>query len=207
MTPTDNAGETRDAELNLIRAVIACYHTTRLSEVSAESHVSAKPGFKRALAAFLAAAQPEKAGEEAPVAAWVLQRNDFPHTVYFDEAEARAECARRHEEEIKWREENRHVADVKTYWNVYKTMNGAFAAPTQQAVVSEGVGGLFMCTVDFEDELGNAAGGNTVFPSLNDLKRNRSCWNSCGVVEVHVSFVREVVAQDLSYSPSSAGEA
>jgi hypothetical protein len=68
-TPTDNAGETRDAELNLIRAVISAYHTTRLSEVSAESHISAKPGFKRALAAFLAAApQPEKAGEEAPVA-------------------------------------------------------------------------------------------------------------------------------------------
>lgn len=65
---------------------------------------------------------------EGVTEAWVLQRNDFPHTVYFNEADARAECARRQEEEIKWREENKHVADVKTYWSVYKAMNAALTA-------------------------------------------------------------------------------
>jgi hypothetical protein len=75
-------------------------------------------------------------GQGEPVAAWVLQRNDFPHTVYFDEGQARAECARRHAEEVIWREENRHVADVKTYWNVYKAINDTFAKahPTPEAL-------------------------------------------------------------------------
>lgn len=70
MTPTITAVEARDAELAMIRAVISAYHTTRLAEVPPEIHVSAKPGFRRALAAYLEAAAPqppETAGEDGPV--------------------------------------------------------------------------------------------------------------------------------------------
>jgi hypothetical protein len=51
---------------------------------------------------------------------------------------------------------------------------------------------LFMCKTDFEYELGEAAGGNTVFPSLEDAKANLKCWQQCGIVEVKVEFVKTV---------------
>lgn len=51
---------------------------------------------------------------------------------------------------------------------------------------------LFMCKADFEHELGEAAGGNTIFPSLEDAKANLKCWKQCGIVEVKVEFVKTV---------------
>lgn len=56
----------------------------------------------------------------------------------------------------------------------------------------------FMCQIDFEDELYNAAGGCKVYASIEDLKENHSCWESCGIVEVRVEYVRTVVEQDLN---------
>lgn len=58
--------------------------------------------------------KPAPAGE-----AWVLQRNDFPHRVFFDKAEAAEACASEREKDRQWREENKHVADVRVFWNVY----------------------------------------------------------------------------------------
>lgn len=55
----------------------------------------------------------------------------------------------------------------------------------------------YMCMIDFEDELGIAAGGNIVYPSIEDLKANHDCWESCGIVEVRVEYVRTIVEQDL----------
>jgi len=43
-----------------------------------------------------------------------------------------------------------------------------------------------MCGVDFKYELGEAAGGNTIYPSIADLKRNKPCWLECGIVRVSV---------------------
>lgn len=51
----------------------------------------------------------------------------------------------------------------------------------------------YMCTIDYECELGYAAGGNTIYPSLDDLKKNHPMWEQCGVVEVKVIFVKNVV--------------
>ena len=50
----------------------------------------------------------------------------------------------------------------------------------------------YMCLTDFECELGMASGGNTVHPSIEDLKKRRTCVSSCGIVEVKVSFSRMV---------------
>lgn len=56
----------------------------------------------------------------------------------------------------------------------------------------------FMCKIDFEDELGAACGGNKIFPSVEDLKANKRCAESCGIVEVEVRFVRIVQPERFS---------
>ena len=55
----------------------------------------------------------------------------------------------------------------------------------------------YMCMIDFEDELGRAAGGNRVYSSVEDLKKNHDCWESCGIVKVRVEYVSTIVEQDL----------
>ena len=56
----------------------------------------------------------------------------------------------------------------------------------------------FMCMIDFECELYNASGGSKVYSSIEDLKANHDCWESCGIVEVRVEYVRTIVEQDLN---------
>lgn len=56
----------------------------------------------------------------------------------------------------------------------------------------------FMCQIDFEDELYRAAGGSRVYASIEDLKENHPCWESCGIVEVQVIYVKTIVEQDFS---------
>ena len=50
----------------------------------------------------------------------------------------------------------------------------------------------YMCRIDWECEIGGASGGNCVYASVDDLKKHRSCVESCGIVEVAVSFRRVV---------------
>lgn len=50
----------------------------------------------------------------------------------------------------------------------------------------------YMCLVDFECELGLAAGGNEVFASEADCRKSRSCVEGCGIVEVEVRARRIV---------------
>ena len=50
----------------------------------------------------------------------------------------------------------------------------------------------FMYQTDFDHELGNACGGNTIYPSIEDIKKNRRCVGGCGIVEVNVHFVKVV---------------
>ncbi len=57
----------------------------------------------------------------------------------------------------------------------------------------------YMCMIDFEHELGKAKGGNPVYPSIDDLKEDHTCWKSCGIVEVEVVYRKTIVDQDLNY--------
>lgn len=50
----------------------------------------------------------------------------------------------------------------------------------------------YMCKVDFEHELGEALGGNRIFSSIEDLKKNRKCVDECGIVRVEVRLVSVV---------------
>lgn len=56
----------------------------------------------------------------------------------------------------------------------------------------------YMCKVDFDYEVGNAMGGNVIYPSETDLRRNRKCVEGCGIVEVMVSQIR-VVQEEADY--------
>ena len=42
----------------------------------------------------------------------------------------------------------------------------------------------WMCAIDFSCELGEALGGNTIYPSLEDLQKNHECLEHCGFEEV-----------------------
>ena len=57
-----------------------------------------------------------------------------------------------------------------------------------------------MCKVDYECELGAAAGGNVVYPTVEDLKERRRCVDECGIVKVAVSLVE--VVQEENYGAS-----
>lgn len=47
----------------------------------------------------------------------------------------------------------------------------------------------YMCKTDFECELGMAKRGNCVYASEQDLRENRPCVASCGIVKVKVVAV------------------
>jgi len=50
----------------------------------------------------------------------------------------------------------------------------------------------FMCLTDWECEIGAASGGNTVHPSVGDIKRSRRCVDGCGIMEVRMTGVKVI---------------
>ena len=50
----------------------------------------------------------------------------------------------------------------------------------------------FMDRVDFEFEVGSALGGNSIYPSVEDLRKHHPCVRNCGVVEVEILLKRLV---------------
>ena len=61
----------------------------------------------------------------------------------------------------------------------------------------------FMCKVDFDHELGEAVGGNTIYGDEEDCRKNRRCIDTCGMVEVEVRLKRVVQEEDFM---SDAGQ-
>ncbi len=57
----------------------------------------------------------------------------------------------------------------------------------------------FMCKVDAECELGGAMGGNRVYPTEADLRRNAKCVDECGIRKVHI-ILGEVVQEGNYWS-------
>ena len=55
---------------------------------------------------------------------------------------------------------------------------------------------LYMCMIDWQHELGEAADGTLVYPSLRALQKYHACWEECGVIEVDVSFNNPIVVVD-----------
>ena len=49
-----------------------------------------------------------------------------------------------------------------------------------------------MCRIDWDHEIGHAADGNRVYPSIRALKEHHKMAEDCGIVEVEVRLVRIV---------------
>ena len=62
----------------------------------------------------------------------------------------------------------------------------------------------YMCLTDFECELGMACGGNTVYPSENNLRKYRKCVPQCGIAKVKVVGID--VLQEPDYGDVEALE-
>ena len=56
----------------------------------------------------------------------------------------------------------------------------------------------YMCLTDFECELGMACGGNTVYPSENNLRKHRKCVPECGIAKVEVIGLETIQEADFS---------
>lgn len=69
----------------------------------------------------------------------------------------------------------------------------------------------FMCKIDWEDERFAPYDGNKLYGSVESLKREHSCWERCGIVEVTVSFSRiiyegrEPAWEDTKTAPAEGG--
>lgn len=57
---------------------------------------------------------------------------------------------------------------------------------------------VYIDLVDWQHELGHASDGNKVFPSIEDLKKHRSCWKQCGIAEIEVTFRAIVEPQNFN---------
>lgn len=55
----------------------------------------------------------------------------------------------------------------------------------------------YMCKTDFDYELGEALGGNTVYASITDLCESRKCVTHCGIVKVKIELEQTLVDDDM----------
>ncbi len=55
---------------------------------------------------------------------------------------------------------------------------------------------VYMCGVDWKYEIGAAAGGNTVYPSVEDLKEHAKFWKGCGIVELEITENKWIVKEN-----------
>lgn len=59
----------------------------------------------------------------------------------------------------------------------------------------------YMCKIDWDYEVGSALGGNIVYPSIKDLKKNHSTVG-CGIVKVKVTL-EEVIDETNFHLPGA----
>jgi hypothetical protein len=57
----------------------------------------------------------------------------------------------------------------------------------------------YMCSIDWECEIGAASDGSTVYPSKEALIEGHGCAEDCGIVEVEVRFRKIVVPRSADY--------
>lgn len=62
---------------------------------------------------------------------------------------------------------------------------------------------MFMCLTDYEHEMGFSSDASKLFASEKSLRRHNKCADSCGIVEVEVTFSRLIAPATI---PSYEGE-
>lgn len=61
---------------------------------------------------------------------------------------------------------------------------------------------LYACGVDWQHEIGEAPdleGKMPLYSSVEELKRKRTCWDECGIVEIELKVTKWVLKQDYKY--------
>jgi hypothetical protein len=71
-----------------------------------------------------------------------------------------------------------------------KTM--AIAKPMARAKDGDMFVDGYMCAIDWNCELGAAADGNKVYPSVEALRKEHNMADECGIVKVRVSFLEVI---------------
>ncbi len=56
---------------------------------------------------------------------------------------------------------------------------------------------VYVCGVDWQHELGEVSDYTKVYSTVEDLKRQRSCWEECGIVELEVKMTKWMEPQNL----------
>jgi hypothetical protein len=56
---------------------------------------------------------------------------------------------------------------------------------------------LYTCGVHFQHEMAEAEGPQVFYNSIKEFKKSHSCWKSCGIVEVNVTFSNWVRAETI----------
>ena len=60
---------------------------------------------------------------------------------------------------------------------------------------------LYTCGVDWQHEIGEAddiEGSMPFYSSVEDLKKSRPCWKTCGIVKLKIQLDSWVVKQNLT---------
>jgi len=55
----------------------------------------------------------------------------------------------------------------------------------------------YMCKTDYEYEVGHARGGNLVYASEEELKKEKLCVFTCGIVKVRIELEEVILKEDL----------
>ncbi len=56
----------------------------------------------------------------------------------------------------------------------------------------------YMDAIDFDHELGEALGGNTIYASKEDCLAHRKCADVCGMVRVKVFFDKQIIKENYA---------
>jgi hypothetical protein len=68
--------------------------------------------------------------------------------------------------------------------------------PPKSSTKSPRVVKVYTCGVDWQHEIGEVS-DMIVYPSVASLKKHRSCWSECGIVELDVTLSKWIEPQDL----------
>lgn len=58
---------------------------------------------------------------------------------------------------------------------------------------------VYVCGIDWQHEIGEemAKPDVVVYPSVESLKKHRTCWQECGIVEIEMKVTKWVEPQNL----------
>lgn len=56
---------------------------------------------------------------------------------------------------------------------------------------------VYTCGIDWNNEVGQTCA--EFFPTVKDLKKNRSCWSECGIVEIELVLNKWIKKQNFKY--------